>query len=264
MHQHHVLGRQLAAPAEAGGDHPEGGRAVEHDVGGVAPVVPGGEARVLGLQAGGDAEPAPGAQQAVEARELGRGGVEVLDHLGAGDEVVAARERIGVGGEEGIPHPHRVAGLAQHRGQRRSRAATVVQPLRRGREAGAQRIDQAREEAAVAGVAGVVAVEAVLGALDIRRRPLGRVQEGRLAGFAAQIVAPAHVQEGAHGCAKTDRAAGRRPGNRLIHAFHCIDPRRRCPWRRSRTREGPRRFGAEAHACGSSYKNRSQRCEHPV
>ena len=237
MHQHHILGRQLAAPAEAGSDHPEGGRAVEHHVGGVAPVMPGGEARVLGLQAGGDAEPAAGAQQAVEARELGRGGVEVLDHLGAGDEVVAARERIGVGGEEGIPHPHRVAGLAQHRGQRRPRAAAVVQPLHRGREAGTQRVGQAHEEAAVAGVSGVVAVQAVFGALGIRRRSLGRVQEGRLAGFAAQIVAPAHVQEGAHEGAKTDRAASRRPGDWLIHAHHCIDPHRRCPWRRSRTRE---------------------------
>src|SRR5690606_19282730 len=63
VQQHHVLAWNLAAPAETLRDAMEGGLAVEHDVSGVATVVPGGKARIVGLETGHHAKPAPGAQQ---------------------------------------------------------------------------------------------------------------------------------------------------------------------------------------------------------
>ena len=218
VHQHHVLTWNLATPPEALCDAVEAGLAVEHDVGRVTAVVPGGKARIVGLEAGHHAKPAPRAQQGVEAGELGRREVEMLDDLGAGDEIVAARKHRRVGREAGIVDRHPMTGRAQHRRQRRPRTAAVVESLGTRRQALQQGRGEARQKAQVAGIVGVVVVEQVFGALVCHRRPLFRRHEGGFASVAAPVIPPIHMHEGARRGLEADRTGEHRSGSVQTHA----------------------------------------------
>jgi hypothetical protein len=62
-------------------------------MGRVAPVPPGREAAVIVEHLGHDGQPAAGPEQPLDHPQLLGRGVQMLDHLGAGDEVVAPIER---------------------------------------------------------------------------------------------------------------------------------------------------------------------------
>lgn len=129
----------------------------------IAPVVPLRKARVVGLEAGHQGQPAAGLEQAVQSAELSRRRVEVLGHLGAGDEVVAGGQYRRIRLKERVVQRHGVAGLAQHGSQHRAGAATIVQPVLPGWQALQQRLGHLLQKAPVAGLCGVVVVQAVLG-----------------------------------------------------------------------------------------------------
>ena len=118
---------------------------------------------VIGQEAGHHPQPAPRFHQRRESSPLPLRPVQVLEYLGAGDEVVLLIEHRRVRGVNRIVDPHRVAAFLQHAGQGRARAAAEIQPPVAGAQALAQRRPQLIQETPVAGVVRFIAVQVVLG-----------------------------------------------------------------------------------------------------
>jgi len=185
--------------------------AVEHDMGGVGAIPPVLEPGVVGLETGHHRQPAAGAQHPAQQVELLRRGVEMLRRLGAGDEIVSARQRRAVGREERIIQRHRMPRLAQHRRQRRAGAAAVIQPLGAGLEPRQQRVGQLRQKGAIARVGGIVLVGQVMRALLRRAQAVGGVEHGGQTHAAAPVVRAVDAQERRRAGRAADRAGDHAP-----------------------------------------------------
>lgn len=105
-------------------------------MGGIAPVVPVEEAGVVGLKGGHEGEPAVRTQQLVQPQELVVRPMEMLGHFGAGDEIVGAFERRGIGVEKGIVKVDGMARLLEHFREGGTGATTVVEAGLAWRQAG--------------------------------------------------------------------------------------------------------------------------------
>ena len=89
--------------------------------------------------------------------------MQVLEHLGAGDEIVLLVERRRVRGVNRIVDAHRVAAFLQHARQGRARAAAEIQAPVAGAQSLAKRRPQLIQETPVPGVVRFIAVQVVLG-----------------------------------------------------------------------------------------------------
>ena len=164
-------------------------------MGRVAAVTPVFEARVIGLEARHDDQPPTGFKHVVQCPEDFRRVVEVLDHLGTGDELVATPQHGRVVEIHRVIDGDLMTRLAQHRSQQRRGAAAEVEATARGRQQRQQGFRGLLQEGTIARVPRLVAVQVVGGALQIPRGALRRIQEGDLAGVAAPVVANTRPHE---------------------------------------------------------------------
>jgi len=119
---------ECAFPPETPGQHPHGFLTIEHHMGGITPVMPVSKPFIVGLETGHHAQPAAGFQALIQELEGAGRIVQVLNHLGTGNEVVGVRQPLLIRDVKRIVAEGPKSGLIQHRNQRRSRSTAKVQP----------------------------------------------------------------------------------------------------------------------------------------
>ena len=155
-------------------------------------------------------------QQAVELHEHLSRGEEMLQHLGADNEIVPTLESARVGKVKRIVIVHGVAPTLQQLAQGRARPAAEIEPRRRRFQALRQRNGKAAEESHIARVLGIVLMQIITGLFLTRTEPVLGSDEDQSATRTLPVVPASpfsflRSQERARLVGETDQARGRIP-----------------------------------------------------